>query len=141
MELPSSLTSTLFKEKAVFYFISEQVNQEPHNFVVIKNDNNTFLFFSCCTSRHDTVYNHIKRNNYDEATMTSLDYNKHSFLKKPTFINCNTKIEYSYSVFVDLYENGKIKHKGSITDEEYENIVKGILLSEEIEEELKDKFR
>lgn len=141
MELPSSLTSTLFKEKTVFYFTSEQVNKEPHNFVIIKNYNNTFLFFSCCTSQYNTVYNYIKRNNYDEATMTSLDYHKHSFLKKPTFINCNSKIEYSYSEFVQLYEDGKIKYKGRISDEEYKSIVKGILLSEEIEEELKDKFR
>ena len=143
MELPSSLiNTTLIKEKAVFYFRSEQLSSsEPHNFVVVKNVDNTFIVFSCCTSQYDTIYNYIKRNDYPEETMTSLDYNDYKFLKKPTFINCNSKIEYTYTEFTDLYQNGKIKHKGEISDEDYQAIVNGILLSEDIEEDFKDYFR
>jgi len=143
MELPQDLlNSTLIKEKAVFYFSSEHLNtSEPHNFILVKNIDDKFIVFSCCTSQYNTIYNYIKRNDYSEETMTSLDYNEYEFLKKPTFINCNSKIEYTYSEFSDLYQKGRIKHKGEIKDSDYNAIVNGILLSEDIEEEFKDYFR
>ncbi|MGY6648036.1 hypothetical protein [Wenyingzhuangia sp. IMCC45574] len=141
MELPSCLSSILVKEKKVFYFVSEQINKVPHNFVVLKNIDNSLLFFSCCTSQYDTVYKYVMRNGYDEKTIAHLDYKTHSFLTKPTFINCNSKVEYSYNDFMSLYNKGRIKYKGEVNDDEYERIVEGILLSEEIEEDFKNYLR
>jgi hypothetical protein len=143
MELPDILVNTsLIKEKSVFYFSSSKINStEPHNFILIKRIDESLIVFSCCTTKYDTIYNYILRNNYPEETIASLDYNVHDFLKSPTFINCNSKTEYSYREFVDLYSKGKITYKGEITTEEYDKIVDGMILSDDIEDEIKDYLK
>jgi hypothetical protein len=143
MDLPSSLlNSELIKEKSVFYFTSSKINTKvPHNFIVIKNIDDSIIVFSCCTSQYQTICRYVSFNNYSEDTIASIDYNSYSFLKKPTYINCNSKIEYDYTEFTSLYQTGKINYRGEISDEEYDKIVNGIILSEDIEEELKDHLR
>lgn len=143
MDLPSSLlNSALIKEKSVFYFTCDKINaSEPHNFIIIKNIDNSIILLTCCTSKYQTILNYVSFNKYSENTIASIDYNSYDFLKKPTFINCNSKIEYDYNEFTSHYIKGEISYRGEISDEEYAKIISGILLSEDIEEELKDHLR
>lgn len=139
MELPKSLlNSSLIKEKSVFYFSTSKISSpEPHNFVLVKCIDSSIIAFTCCTTNYNTIYKYIIRNGYPEETVASLDYNNYPFLSSPTYINCNSKTEFDYTEFLNLYQKGKVKYKGEISDEEYTKIVEGILLSEDIEEEFK----
>jgi hypothetical protein len=142
MDLPSSLINSLIKEKSIFYFVSDKINTtEPHNFILLKNSDNKIIVFSCCTTKHQTITRYIQRNNYPIETMASIDYNNYDFLKSPTFINCNSKTIYPYEVFKGMYDSGKIKYRGDISTDEYNLIVAGMLLSDDIEGEIKDLFK
>ncbi|MBC7523341.1 MAG: hypothetical protein H7239_02735 [Flavobacterium sp.] len=140
MDLPNLLIKNLLSGGNIFYFTSNKIlSNEPHNFVLLKN-HNKLLYFSCCTKQYDTIQKYIIKSKNDENTLASLDYNKYDFLKFPTFINCNNYTLYTELEFVNLYNNSKIKFKGVLDIAEFELIKKGLLLSNDIEQEIKDLF-
>jgi hypothetical protein len=139
MDLPSNLINSVIKDKAVFYLRTNKINSgEPHYFIVISNIDNKIIALSCCTSQYDTILKYIKRNKYPDNTIADIDYNSYDFLKTPTFINCNSKIEFDYDDFVKMHLKDE---KGEINDEDYEKIVDGMLISPDIEEEFKVKLK
>lgn len=142
MDLPDHLKSSILVEKSIFYFSSPKINSsDPHNFIILKNLDNKIIFFTCCTSQYDTVLRYIDKSGNHQNTITSIDYNSYSFLKKPTFINCNSYIEYSKEEFFQLYDNGHVQYRDKISSEEYDSIINGYLLSDDIEEDFKDLFK
>ncbi len=135
MDLPSNLINSVIKDKAVFYLRTNKISSdEPHYFIVISNIDNKIIALSCCTTQYDTILKYIKRNKYPDSTIADIDYNNYDFLKVPTFINCNSKIEFDYDDFVKKHLKDE---KGKINEEDYKKIVDGMLISPDIEEEFK----
>jgi hypothetical protein len=134
--LPNDLINSVIKDGSVFKFSTNKINTtEPHYFIVISNIDNKIIALSCCTSQYDTIQKYLKKNNYSQKILVDIDYNNYNFLKKPTFINCNTKIEFNYIDFVKKHLKDK---KGEINQDDYTKIVEDILISPDIEEEFKD---
>lgn len=136
MDLPDDLINAVIKDRAVFYLKTNKINSnEPHYFIVISNIDNKIIALSCCTTQYDTILKYIKRNKYPDCTIADIDYNNYGFLKAPTFINCNNKIEFEYDDFVKKHLKNE---KGEIDDTDFKKIVDGMLSSPDIEEEFKE---
>lgn len=135
MNLPENLINSVIKDKAVFYLRTNKISSnEPHYFIVISNIDNKIIALSCCTTKYETILKYITRNKYPETTIADIDYNSYDFLKTPTFINCNSKIEFDYDDFVQKHLKDQ---KGEINEADYKKIVDGMLISPDIEEEFK----
>jgi hypothetical protein len=136
MDLPINLINSVIKEGAVFYFRTNKISSdEPHYFIVISNIDNKIIALSCCTSQYDTILKYIKRNKYPDNTIADIDYNNYVFLKNPTFINCNGKIEFEYNEFVNKHLKDE---KGEVNQNDLKKIIDGMLNSPDIEEEFKE---
>lgn len=139
MDLPSNLINSVIKDRAVFYLRTNKINSnEPHYFIVISNIDNKIITLSCCTTQYDTILKYIRRNKYPDSTIADIDYNNYNFLKAPTFINCNSKVEFEYDDFVKKHLKDE---KGEINVEDYKKIVAGMLISPDIEEEFKEMLK
>ena len=142
MDIPSNLLKNSIKEGNVYYFASTKINSsEPHYYVCIKKTDNDILIMSCCTSKYDTSYKYIQRNNLPLETLVYLDPQKNSFLSTKTYINCNSYIDFTIDDFLSKYTRGEIKLKGEINKDDYHQIVNGLIISPDIEEELKETLR
>lgn len=137
MDLPSNLINSVITDGSVFKFSTTNL-PIPHYYIVISNIDNKIIALSCCTTQYDTIQKYLKKNNYSEKILVDIDYNNYNFLKKATFINCNTKIEFEYNDFVKKHLKDQ---KGEINYEDYKKIIEGILISPDIEEEFKDLLK
>ncbi|WP_069659218.1 hypothetical protein [Arcticibacter eurypsychrophilus] len=144
MDLPASVFSSMIKERAMYYFSAKKliITDVPHHFIVIKKLSGGVLILSCCTSKFDTIYKFISLKKFPEETMVTIPaYTEDTKLTKHTYVDCNKYFEYTIREFEILYKKGGIKCTGTLPEEYYEKIVYGMIVSPEIEEELKDELK
>lgn len=138
MEIPSDLILQSIEDGNVYYFVSERIKStEPHYYICIKKGDD-ILILCCCTSTYTTSLKYIQRNNLPDETLIHLDPRNNPYLTTNTFVNCNTYFDYTKEDFLAKYNRGEIKFKGHVHNEDYQKILNGLLISPEVEEEIKD---
>lgn len=142
MDIPLNVFLQLLPEKSILYFSRNyKDNPEPHYYILMKKEH-SLLLFSCCTSQFETNFNFIQRRNLPHETLVYIkDDAAENPFKKDTYVNCNRPELLTFIEFEAIYKKGEVKHKGVLSDEYYDKIVKGILSSPMVETEKKDMFR
>jgi len=132
------LYKAFIKPRSIFYFTTNKIDSpEPHNSIIIYISPVLNLSFSLCTTKDQTIKRYIQRSGAHVDTMVELDYGKYSFLKQPTFINCNSLVPYTDNEFEKKHDRGHVTYRAKLDKDEFNAIVRGIKLSNDIDEEIK----
>jgi len=142
MDIPDDILIKSISDGDVYYFSSTKIqSNEPHNFICVKKGNNDILVMACCSSKYETSLKYIKRQGISEDTLVYLDPAINTYLKKHTFVNCNNAFPFTKQEFLAKYRKNEIKFKGKVDSEDYDKIKNGLLISPDVEEEIKDIIR
>lgn len=142
MEISDDLLLSGISDGNVYYFVSEKIlSSEPHFYICIKKGLNDVLIMTCCSSTYETALKYIRRNGLPEETLVHLHPENNPYLRKHTFVNCNNAFEFTKEDFIGKYKRGEIAFKGEIHPDDYKKIMEGLLISPDIEEEIKDVLK
>jgi hypothetical protein len=137
----SSLFAKSAKEKDVFYFSTNQINNlDPHYFICIQRGLNEVLIFTCCTTQKDKREKYFQQNNYDLKSLVHIAPTTENGLKQDSYVDCNKYFQVTVAEIQKMHEQKKIECRGEVSDEVYEQLLIGLHASQEIEEEIKKSF-
>ncbi len=143
MELPLSLISDSIGEGNIYYFTDKcPVGVPEHMHICVKVGDKVF-FFSTCTSQTNTVFKSIQylgKNPNSFPCIHKDDLNK--FHQDLTYVDCNKVFAVSSDKFSQFIANGSVRRlDGELSDGDMKAIVKGVLSSDDIPDDIKDLFR
>lgn len=128
------------KPKKVYKFTNKKLSSTVPHFHIVLNIENELLILAVCTSKFEKRKSFIEKN---LLPLSTLVYIKGDFLSKETFVDCNHNIftENSIDTLYDYYKNGILEFSGEITDQEYIQILDGIIDSPLTTKLLKNKIQ
>lgn len=139
MKLPTELFLSTIKSRQVYFFSNEQIKTPiPHYFICICIISEGNIFFVCCTSQFEKRKNFIEKRNLPSTTLVWLKPDTKNGLKKDSYVDCNSYYPIPRSKIRNLYENDNIEYSGEISEDHYIQILKGLIASPLIEENLKE---
>lgn len=142
MDLPEELLLQGVQEGKIYLFSADSaIGIGGHLHVCVRRGDRCFLFV-VCTSQMSTISRLIQLKRMDAATFPCFKKdNMNKFDEEFTFINCNEVYECSNAVFIQsLSEKKIIPLDGFIDSSGMDQIVRGLLLSRTIPEEIKKLF-
>lgn len=123
----------------ILYFSNDMIdNEEPHPHIVILKDDTQKYLFTICTSKVEKTKIIFEKLNKPFETLVIVNPNTNNGLTKETAINCNNCFSLSENVLKYKHQNNLLSHKGKLEPHYFSQIIKGLLFSDEIEEEIKD---
>lgn len=138
LKLPIATFLNAIEEKNVYYFSSKRINTNiPHNYICLKRTDSDLLILSCCTSKFDTVKRFIEIRNLPFETLVWIKPDNDIF-DRETYINCNQYFTFTVEQFAEMYKNEVLEYKGKISDNHFEQIINGLIISPLIDEETKE---
>jgi hypothetical protein len=134
---PISFVENL-EEQNIYLFASPQISSElPHYFICIKRCDGGLLYMSCCTSQYEKKVRFIESRSLPFETLVYIRPTNEVPFNKETYINCNDVLLFSIEDLKNEVTNGELHFKGKISDNHYQQILKGIHASPLVEEEIK----
>jgi hypothetical protein len=142
MKLPVEFFLRGIGEKKVYHFSSTKLHTDvPHYFIcVLKVPKETIILVCCTSDKEDKRKKRIEKLGL-YSTLVWIKPDEANGFTKDTFVDCNNFFEYSISDFKVMYEKNLLEYKGEISEVHYEQIVKGLLDSPTIPNEIKDLLR
>jgi len=130
------------REKEIFFFSSDRINTAtPHFFVCIKRTDTEVLILSCCTSKPAASQRFISSRGLPPETLVHIPSqadDPSSPFPKDTYINCNGYIEHTVTELKSRFEEGRLTPAGSLPEKYYDLILKGLHISDQIDEHIKE---
>jgi len=130
------------REKEIFLFSSDLINTVyPHFFVCIKRTENEVLILSCCTSKPASAQRFINTRGLPQETLVHIPSQMDDALSpflKDTYINCNGYIVHTVAELRARFEEKKLTPVGNLPDKYYDLILKGLHMSDQIDEDIKE---
>lgn len=124
-------------ERKIFKFRTKKIQSNtPHFFIHIKMVEDSTLIMMCCTSQLDTISRFIEKNKLNLQTIVNIPPNPP--FTKDTFVNCNGVIKFTLDEIKEMHGKELLTISGEISIFIYNQIIRGLLLSPLIENELKD---
>ncbi len=138
MKLPLQFFAQRILPKSVFYFSSNKINTDvSHYFICLAKNENEYLFLVCCTSDKENKRKRLAELNNTYTSLVYIKPDELNGLQKDTFVDCNTCFnDYSVNDFLTMYENNQIEYTGEISDNVYNQILKGLYESISIEPDI-----
>jgi hypothetical protein len=138
----NSLYSNTVAPKDVYYFCSNKINStEPHYFICICTHENV-LMFACTTTQYEKRLRYIESKNLNKNTLVTIPIKDSNVsFTRNSYVDCNSYQEFTIEEFRKLCTNNDFEHKGTLENIHFQNIVNGLCLSEEIDEEFKEIIR
>lgn len=142
MKVPTETFLRNVAEGKVYYFSSSRIQTAvAHYFICVKRTPQDFLILSCCTSQFETIERFVESRRLPNETLVAInEHDENNPFTKPTFINCNEYFLYTLEEFRKKYESETIDFSGEISEISYEEIVRSILASPLIEQEIKEEL-
>lgn len=138
IRLPIATFLNTIEERNVYYFSSNKIDTAiPHNYICLKRTDNDLLILSCCTSKFDTVKRFIEIRDLPFETLVWIKSDNDIF-DKETYVNCNQYFTFTVEQFAEMYKNEVLEYKGKISDNYFEQIINGLIMSPLIDEETKE---
>lgn len=129
-------------EKDIFKFTKEFPTGSgegiPNHFHICVKVEDSYYLFNCCTSQSGKVKDRMEFLGWQYVEITN---RKKTLLTERTFVDCDDVFKITKEEFDKYLEEDKITPAGLINNVDYQNIVKGILASDRVEEETKKLFR
>jgi hypothetical protein len=131
------------KEVLLFQYSNEV--QTPHLYICVKKAPENVLMMVLSTTNHARLQRFVANNGLHPDTIVPIQPNyieNDSPLRKPSWINCNDVYLYTIEEINQFHRGGAITPiQDPLPERYYEQIVNGICLSDNIDEEIKDLFR
>ncbi len=128
-------------EKDIYKFSSDfpkGTNQGiPNHYHVCVKVSNCYIIFNCCTSQSGKVHDRIR---FLGRTYVPVTNSKKTHFTQPTFIDCDNVFTMTPEEFDRFSKEDKITFSGLLSGNDYREVVKGILSSDLVEQEIKDLF-
>lgn len=142
MELPATLLEEMVSESEVYFFeASSPIGVPGHMHICVKKQSR-ILLFTACTSQTDTIYRFITRKGIDPNTLPCIAPSKNNGFRQNTFVNCNQIVECEPSAFAQMLQNKQARLlPGVLSQDEMASLVKGILLSVTVADNIKALFQ
>lgn len=145
---PEQLLQLLAKPGLLIRFKPGTVfgNTNPHLAVVVNFDPNTqkAVVVVCASSQVDRRVNFAKRRGFPMSTLVRISGGSHSHFGQDTVFDCNTVETIPYELLVEWcsQQNAEIITRNGIIDQTLlQSIQAGVMISDMVAEEVKDKLR
>ena len=133
------------KAGSVYYFEEERLSSpEPHYFIVVNKNPKTdqVLLLVCASSQVEKRKDAIKKLNFAEETLALVSPKECPCFNKNTAIDCNTIWEKTSQSVIEKLSNGELRVcPDEIPSEIVEKLVKGVLMSNQVSEDIKALIR
>lgn len=142
MDIPAALLSQVVEDGEIYYFQKGcPVGIEEHMHVCVRH-NGEVLIFGTCSSQLKTALKLAKIHHDSKSIYPTLKPTPTNKFTKETYINCNNVFVVSEEKFGQWRKEKLIRlNEGKLSEEELKLIIKGVLLSDQVAEEIKDIFR
>jgi hypothetical protein len=139
MRLPFPLFEQSIQEKKIYIFRKNSpFGIDEHMHICLKKPDGNVLYFVCCTTKHKTIEKFLQKQNISYSTIVHIKKdNKNCFDDNDTYINCNTIHTGNLQTFFKAYNNYTIDLIGEISDNHFYQIIKGIMDSPIVTNEIK----
>jgi hypothetical protein len=143
MKLPHNLILTSLDTGKIYFFkTNPSIGISQHLHICIKKNDNKTIFFTCCTSREDTMNRLIKYQGLSPETIVWIKKDSINNFKEDTFINCNNIFICTFDEFCANITADRISFPiGEISKTHYAQIINGILKSDLVPLEVQDIIR
>lgn len=118
-------------------FPSDQEQGIPDHYHICVRVADSYIIFNCCTSQSGKVKDRIE---FFGRTYVEVKNKRQTRFTEPTFVDCDNVYSISIEDFNQYFEESKVEFAGRISGGDYQNIVKGILQSDLVEESTKKLF-
>lgn len=129
-------------EKDIFKFTSEFPSGNnkgiPNHYHICVKTEDAYMIFNCCTSQSGKVQDRMK---FFGRTYVKVSHIKNTGFTQDTFVDCDNVFTLTNEEFANYCSEGKIQFSGILAGSDYQEVVKGILSSEMVEENTKKLFR
>jgi hypothetical protein len=130
---------SLIEPGTILYFVNDEADSpESHPHIVILKDTSNKYLLCMCTSRVTRRMEIFEKLEKDFATLVIIQPDGSNGLTKETAVDCNNYFHLPESILFDKFTNGVLSTKGTLQPEYLEQIINGLLLSDEIEGEIKE---
>lgn len=117
----------------IYRFISDQVEGE-HRFVLcLLTEEDRIAYFVCCTSQEGTMNYLIKKNGYDNSTITYFKPTQQNKFTMSTFANCNVVQRHLDWELQEKFISGELTSFGEISESDFEQVREALYNSDDIE--------
>lgn len=142
MDLPLELLGQVVQEGEIYWFHEGcPKGVLGHRHVCVRHKGK-ILIFGTCSSQYSTAIKLARYKNEDMNTYPMFVPSETNGLKQITYVDCNKVFVVSEEEFGSWQANSFIERaKGIMAEQEMKLLVKGVLLSTQVEEETKDMFR
>lgn len=129
-------------EKDIFKFTSDfpaATGQGiPNHYHICVKTEEAYMLFNCCTSQSGKVQNRMK---YFGRSYVKVSHMKNTGLSELTYVDCDNIFSISHDDFDKYSKEGKIVFTGMLAGSDYQEVVKGVLASDIVEENIKKLFK
>jgi hypothetical protein len=140
MKIPFTLFFKSIEEKKIYFFgKNNSFGVSEHMHICLKRPDGNILYFVCCTTKYNTIVKFIEKLKIDYSTIVYIAKdNKNCFNEDATYINCNNVHRCTKKEFENSYNNDSVTFIGEVSDNHYDQIIRGIKESPLIAQEIKD---
>ena len=142
MDLPLELLGQVVQEGEIYWFHDGcPKGVLGHRHVCVRHKGQV-LVFGACSSRTSTALRLAEIRHEDMNTFPMFMPSTTNGLKKVTYVDCNKVFTVTEDEFGEWQANAYIERaNGAMAEQDMKLLVKGVLLSTQVTEEIKDLFR
>ena len=140
MKLPLPLFLKNIQEKKIYFFKDTSFGVSKHMHICLKLSGDV-LYFMCCTTKHLTIEKFLRKQSIDYSTIVHIAKDQvNCFDEEDTYINCNSVYDCTSIDFAKAYNKDQISFVGTISDNHYYQILRGIHNSPMVAEFIKESL-
>lgn len=136
---------TTIKAGSIYYFEEEMLSSsEPHYFIVVNKSpkSDEVLLLVCASSQVEKRKDAIRKLHFAKETLVLVSPKECPCFNKDTAIDCNTIWEKTPQSVIEKLSSGKLRVcPDEIPGEIVEKLVKGVLMSNQVSEDIKALIR
>ena len=144
MAIPIPFAEFIADKEVLLFQYSNEVNT-PHLYICVKKAPGNVVVMVISTTNHARVQRFVANNGLHPDTIVAIAPNSienDSPLKQPSWINCNDVYQYTVDEINHFHKDGAIcPIQAPLPDRYYQQIVNGICLSDNVDEEIKELFK
>jgi len=140
---PEAFFKSTLAPGTIYYFVNEEIqfSDEPHYHVIVSITENEKLLLTITTSQTEKKIKYIEKKKLPYETLVFIKPDEENGLTKESAVNCNECYLVDLDYLRNKYDTDDIQVKGKVKQSILEQIIKGLLASPLIEEEIKERLK
>lgn len=125
---------SFYKPRYIYSVSDPSIANGERHYLVCITVTGEGVSMACCTSQIDSQRSRIAVKGFHENTLVLINHqSSDNNLRDPTCINCNFIWHYEHNQIAYLNKRNRISIEGEISNEEYLCLLKGFILSDQID--------